>query len=349
MHPNEPPAQKSQAPAAAGLALPSRPEDGPEQSSQPAAATLRGLAILKVTLVISLCASFIGGAARTYLVDLIMNHPDSRGSGGLSQPLLSGVLGAWQLVSIGTAVAELMALLALAGASAAARVGGLARLAFGLRAAELLMDLFTAALPYLMSSSFDDARQLAQLVQLVGYVNTAVGLIGTLVLIEVLLRLRQFAAPADPAIAESEGLLRAGLWGVTLSRVAVGYASYILVPLFGLGGSVGQWVGFAARVPLSLLYYGLFLWLVQATATALRARPLTEVVSVPSAAAPDSSAAAYRNMLLGALWAALGLGLSFVTYENAHQLGGRYVIAYGAVLAGIVQFLRGAFQLSGRR
>lgn len=306
----------------------------------------RGLQILQITLVITLIAALLSGVTRTYMMDQLLNHRDSS---TFAMPMLSLVLGAWHLLFLGLGVAELVALQSLASAPAAARVGGLARSAFALQLGELLLSLLATGLPYMQRDSLT-GHQLGQLLQYVGGLSTIARLLCTLMLVEVLLRWRRFAAAQNPAIAENEGLVRAGLWGATCASIVVAYASAgVGFYLFGTG-SMGQWATLAMRLPFSLLFYGLLLWLVQTTAATLN----TSAVAAASAArettttTADLSAAAYRNLLLGGLWAVLGIGLTVVTYENAQQLGGRFVVAYGAIGAGIIQFIRGLTQL-GRR
>jgi hypothetical protein len=49
---------------------------------------------------------------------------------------------------------------------------------------------------------------------------------------------------------------------------------------------------------------------------------------------------ANKDMMFGALWFFGGLIVTIVTYSNASG-GGRYVVAWGAILFGAIQFLRG--------
>lgn len=48
-----------------------------------------------------------------------------------------------------------------------------------------------------------------------------------------------------------------------------------------------------------------------------------------------------RDMLFGALWFVGGLIVTLATYSSASEGGGRYVVAYGAIIAGAFQFVRG--------
>jgi hypothetical protein len=48
-------------------------------------------------------------------------------------------------------------------------------------------------------------------------------------------------------------------------------------------------------------------------------------------------------MLYGALWCIGGLVVTVISYSAANA-GGRYVLAWGAIIFGAFQFLRGLFQ-----
>ena len=52
-----------------------------------------------------------------------------------------------------------------------------------------------------------------------------------------------------------------------------------------------------------------------------------------------------KNMGFGALWCIGGLVVTAVTYSAASN-GGHYVVAWGAVVFGTIQFLQGLFQYS---
>jgi len=56
-----------------------------------------------------------------------------------------------------------------------------------------------------------------------------------------------------------------------------------------------------------------------------------------------------RNMFFGAMWCIGGLAVTVITLAAASQGqgGGTYVIAWGAILCGGVQFLRGLSQAAG--
>jgi hypothetical protein len=50
-----------------------------------------------------------------------------------------------------------------------------------------------------------------------------------------------------------------------------------------------------------------------------------------------------KNMLFGALWCIGGLVVTAVTYSAASG-GGTYIVAWGAIIFGAIQFFRGVFQ-----
>lgn len=56
--------------------------------------------------------------------------------------------------------------------------------------------------------------------------------------------------------------------------------------------------------------------------------------------------ASKKNMLYGALWCIGGIVVTAATYSAASG-GGKYVVAWGAILFGAIQFFRGLIQSSG--
>jgi|GEM_PF-1961698 hypothetical protein len=54
-----------------------------------------------------------------------------------------------------------------------------------------------------------------------------------------------------------------------------------------------------------------------------------------------------RNMLFGALLFAGGTIVTVLSYQSASH-GGRYVVAWGAIAFGLVQFIKGAIQQSSK-
>ena len=57
----------------------------------------------------------------------------------------------------------------------------------------------------------------------------------------------------------------------------------------------------------------------------------------------EASAVARQNRIVGALWCVGGIGLTALTWHGAVTNGGPLVFAWGAILFGGIQFLRGVF------
>lgn len=51
-----------------------------------------------------------------------------------------------------------------------------------------------------------------------------------------------------------------------------------------------------------------------------------------------------KNMLYGALWCIGGLAVTFISYQSASTGGGKYVVTWGAVIFGAIQFFQGLGQ-----
>lgn len=54
-----------------------------------------------------------------------------------------------------------------------------------------------------------------------------------------------------------------------------------------------------------------------------------------------------RNIVVGGLWCVGGIVVTALTY-SASSGGGRYVVAWGAILFGGIQLIRGLIQLGSR-
>lgn len=58
--------------------------------------------------------------------------------------------------------------------------------------------------------------------------------------------------------------------------------------------------------------------------------------------------AGQKNMLFGALWCIGGIAVTALTYQAAAGGGGgKYIIAWGAIVFGAIQFIRGLAQSAG--
>ncbi|MBR5822608.1 MAG: hypothetical protein IKY67_00515 [Paludibacteraceae bacterium] len=56
------------------------------------------------------------------------------------------------------------------------------------------------------------------------------------------------------------------------------------------------------------------------------------------------NSAANKNMIYGALWCVGGLLVTAITYSVASENGGTYIVTWGAVIFGAIQFFKGLFQ-----
>jgi hypothetical protein len=70
------------------------------------------------------------------------------------------------------------------------------------------------------------------------------------------------------------------------------------------------------------------------------------VSNLQQARAKAMKEAGQKNMLFGALWCIGGIIVTAVTYQAAIG-GGSYVVAWGAILFGAIQFFRGLSQSAG--
>jgi len=68
----------------------------------------------------------------------------------------------------------------------------------------------------------------------------------------------------------------------------------------------------------------------------------TRIQERPGSRAPQSPA---RNMIVGAVWCIVGIVITAATYGAASRRGGTYVVAWGAIIFGGFQFLKGLLQL----
>ena len=70
-------------------------------------------------------------------------------------------------------------------------------------------------------------------------------------------------------------------------------------------------------------------------------------VPPPAESRETKLAAAQKNMLVGGLWCIGGIVVTAMTYQAAvsSPSGGTYFVAWGAILFGGIQFLKGLFQI----
>lgn len=73
----------------------------------------------------------------------------------------------------------------------------------------------------------------------------------------------------------------------------------------------------------------------------------TVVTNLVEYRAQSLRAAGFRNIVFGALWCIGGIVVTAISYSAAVNGGGTYLVTWGAVVFGAVQFFRGLIQLGG--
>lgn len=104
------------------------------------------------------------------------------------------------------------------------------------------------------------------------------------------------------------------------------------------------WAFFAIRQPLALATSGLLIYVLSRAGRDLASLPADGSVRESEAAlSPERDAeSGQRMMLTGGIWLIGGLIVTVASYTFASSsVGGRFVFAYGAVIYGIAQILRG--------
>jgi len=184
-----------------------------------------------------------------------------------------------------------------------------------------------------------------------GYVAFVLVAIGEALVLEALLRVRR--ASAAPDRDPPEGVVRGVYWTVVGLRAAMWMAMPFLMNALG---DSARWGTYGARVLINLVFAGLVVLLARSVLTAIKAAP-GEATPVSTGLGPEGSidlelgealrSRGLRTIVIGAVWAVIGIVVT-VWSMAAAKSGGRYVIAWGAVVFGVVQIGRGLFQLSKR-
>jgi hypothetical protein len=303
-----------------------------------AAAAVRGLVLLQTTLIVFLVASLIGGAAQSWLRGQALEG--HYGVTGMSVYFMG-----FRVMLFVTSVAQLVAFGTLAKGPRAAGVAVPARVALVMEGLALLIGLLNTAAFYVLIR-FWTWQEIAQVTLYAGYLDMLMSFIGAYFTVEVLVRLRRYASADQTAGSDSGRGWQAAILIVLVLRMVAGYGSDLITTLVFGQKSAGAWAAFAVRAPFTLVYYGLLLWYVQSTLAVVRTlRDARGLGLAVAGTGSESGDAARRNMIFGVMWMLGGAAVSVLTYQSAHQLGGRYVVAYGAIIAGFAQFIRGLTQL----
>lgn len=186
---------------------------------------------------------------------------------------------------------------------------------------------------------------------ILGPVSMVAGVVATGLVLEALLSVRREASGIDgiPRVSSVRGLY----WTLAGLRGLVGMGmGYVLRP-----DAIARWAQYGVRLAFTVSLAVLVFWLGRSVFAALRApRTLEFGGSAPSGPVAELDAElgravagrGLRTVLVGAAWAVIGIGVTVWSYGSARQGGGRYVVAWGAIVVGVVMIVRGLMQL-GRR
>jgi len=290
--------------------------------------TAPGLYLLGACVLGTLASSLVSGA---YLAVL---------TSGVERVPLSGTLGEifnWSLriFGYGLGVGQLVALgLVRLAAPTVRSMGGAA---LGLCAAELAIGVAMELGWAFMTGGGSGA--VAVLMSL-SWIDLVLMICGEALAFETVLKLRREAGGGIPG---PDWVLRAGVWVGWAPRLALWALS-----LLGMHRLLSPWPMFWVHAAISLAITVAWLAALRAAARAIEAAPSPREGGTAPAAATAGNEAGLRNLGLGVLWMLIGAGVTAFTYASASEGGGRYVVAYGAMAAGLVQAVLGLVQLLRR-
>ncbi|MGC4120768.1 MAG: hypothetical protein QM765_40565 [Myxococcales bacterium] len=193
------------------------------------------------------------------------------------------------------------------------------------------------------SFAYDGGAGVRALLQALGWILALTSVTADALIFETALKLRRDGSGELPGPDNTlRGLFWAG-WGPRLVLWVLG--------LLGMHRLLPPWPMFGVRSVLTLLIGVAALMAIRAAVLVAEAPAPAEgdSAAAPPPAHPSSLAsreAGLRNLGLGMLWVLIGGGVTAFTYASASSSGGgRYVVAYGAIAAGLVQAVVGVAQL----
>lgn len=303
------------------------------------------LAMLMAVLLVQLGISVLSSLARAYMMSGLHGRSDSISATlAVVGPLLAVV----SLGYMATQVVLIVALLRLARGAVTAESS--LRLAATLAGVKLAVSMVSNVAPTAAVRLGIDHILLGVMYQVLGVFDMVVIAIGSALLLESLLRLR-----ARPEGNPTDATARALFWGLLVLRFASGYLpslSSLLALVVGVGftGVLEQatyWIGMVLNVGYTVFMVAMCR--AAALTLAQDPNPATTTAAQPDPLDSTARAAGLRNILYGSLWLAGGLAVTLLTYSTASRSGGRYVMAYGAIVGGAIQLLRGVVQLLSSR
>lgn len=305
--------------------------------SGPSDALTEGLTVIAAVMMIDLVLGLMAGAMQAQSMEAILRHQDTAVLSSAAAKLMSvGV----RLAMLGTGGALIYGMALLARRSDEVR--GKLHIAIGAGCLEILLSLFFLAIDY---SSFFGSLDLGMMSMrgTLGSISSLADVVGSVLLFESLLTLRRQSGSL------TDGAARTAFWGLLVGRYALAY-----LPFFGSAWrDVSQWIWFGGRAVLRVGYAVLIVTLAREAREAA-ATAITKSAGSDAAAGGDGDNEAQRsqgarNLFFGLLWCMGGIAVTAWTYQSASSLGGRYTVAYGAIIVGVVQAIRGLVQLGRAR
>lgn len=357
MDPNRtdpPPSTPAGSPPAAGSPSPSSLAEAPHPLLQalhseaaaprgtPASPLHGGLRVLGAVLIVELFLSLVLSGLAAQQMDALIHHRSEDVL--LPVALRQVVMGGLRLLLAGASVAVLYAMALIARANSEVR--GRLYIALAAGGVDVLMTLGFLLLDFWpVSRMLLDLESLMSVRTTLSAVASLADVVGAVALFESLLSLRGSARPLADAQA------RALFWGLMIGRYAVSYLPVMIGPMWR---ETSQWLWFGLRALLRVGGTALILLLVrEAIEQALSATPAAPAPATPERDGDGEALRSQgaRNLFFGILWCVGGLAVTLWSYQSAHasRTGGRYVIVYGAVIAGLAQAVRGLIQLGRAR
>ena len=305
--------------------------------SGPSDAMTDGLTVIAAVMVIDLVLGLMAGAMQAQSMEAMLRNHDSMMLTGAAAKLMSVGL---RLAMLGTSGALIYGMALIARRSDEVR--GKLHIAIGAGCLEVLLSLFFLALDY---SSFFGGPDMGTVSMrgTLGSISSLADVVGSVLLLESLLILRRQTGSL------TDGAARTAFWGLLIGRYALAY-----LPFFGNAWrEVSQWIWFGARSAMRVGYAVLIVTLVrearEAAASAITTATGTGAAPADAAENETLRSQGGRNLFFGLLWCMGGIAVTAWTYQSASSLGGRYMVAYGAIIVGAVQAIRGLIQISRAR
>jgi hypothetical protein len=297
-----------------------------------------GLTVIAAVMLVDLVLGLMAGAMQAQTLEAVLRHHDSPMMGGAIMKLMSVGI---RLAMLGTGGALIYGMALVARRSDEVR--GKLHIAIGAGCLELLLSLFFLAMEY--SSFFGGMDSSLSMRSTLGSISSLADVVGSVLLLESLLVLRRQSESQIGSL--TDGAARAAFWGLLIGRYALAY-----LPFFGSAWrDVSQWIWFGARAVLRVGYAVLIVTLAR-EATATLSTTATDRGSGTPAGAEDHEALRSqggRNLFFGLLWCLGGIAVTAWSFQTARSQDGRYMVAYGAIIVGAVQAIRGLLQISRAR